>query len=67
MRLQEALDRIEHGYGGVEEATVVRNSLEAIASFACDGILALLDHDLPRIRLQLKRIKALAQEEQHHA
>jgi hypothetical protein len=60
MRLREALDRIEQGYGGIQEVTVVRNTMEAIAAFAQEGMMAWLDHDLTRIRLQLKRIKALA-------
>ena len=60
MKVQTALRRIERGYGGVEEATAVRDALQEVAAWAHEGIMALLDHDLPRIGLQLKRIQALA-------
>jgi len=60
MDIQTALERIEGGYGGVEEATAVREVLRMMADLAHKGIMALLDHDLSRSRLQLKRIQALA-------
>lgn len=60
MEIQDALKRIEWGYGGVEEATVLRNALREIAAWGQAASMALLDHDLARIGLQLKRIRALA-------
>jgi len=60
MDIERALRRIEEGYGGVEEATAVREVLRMMADLAHKGIMALLDHDLSRIRLQFKRIQALA-------
>jgi hypothetical protein len=67
MKLQEALDRIEAGYGGVEEADAVRRVLAMIATLSQAGMVAWLDRDLPRLRLQLERIASLARQEQDDA
>lgn len=56
MDIQEALGRIEQGFGGVEEAAVVRGLLGELRTLAVGAQNALADRDVMRAAVWVERV-----------